>query len=184
MLPVRVQVEESAVTGVGTPPRKVNSNTKIKIFFMTTTPMQSNLSKDLLSPSPTVFGALPQMWLRRCSLILSEALGVYIHLREELVKLQCFAHSYVVERKNSRSNDLTGLFQPLAAAWVPPTREVNVRGSIRVLPCRTVAIMLCQDHLDSVGSASRGARCGNPGDAGGRFVLAPPQTRLCVGIAL
>jgi hypothetical protein len=99
MLPVRVQVEESAATGVGTPPRKVNNNTKIKIFFMTTTPMQSNLSKDLLYPSPTVFRALPQMWLRRWSLILSEALGVSVHLREELVKMQGFAHSYVAERK-------------------------------------------------------------------------------------
>jgi hypothetical protein len=109
---------------------------------------------------------------------------VSVRLREELVKMKGFAHSYVVERKNSRSNDLTGLFQPLAAAWVSPTRGVSVRRSIRVLPCHTVAIMLCQDHLDSVGSASRGARCGSPSDAGGRFVLAPSQTRLCVGIAL
>ncbi len=77
-----------------------------------------------------------------------------VRLREELVKMKGFAHSYVVERKNSRSSDLTGLFQPLAAAWVSPTREVSVRRSIRVLPCHTVAIMLCQDHFISGGEGT------------------------------
>lgn len=86
-----------------------------------------------------------------------------MHLREELVKMQCFAHSYVVERKNSRSSDLTGLFQPLAAAWVSPTREVSVRGSIRVLPCHAVAIMLCQDHLRFCGVSQPRSAAREPG---------------------
>ncbi len=101
-----------------------------------------------------MFESLPQIWLRRCSLIVSEAWGGSVHLREELVKVKGFAHLHVVEKKNSRSSDLTGLFQPLAAAWVSPMREVSVCGSIRVLPCHIVAIMLCQDHFISCGEGT------------------------------